>query len=76
MARQKKERIVELIPKTDIGKQRLSYHGNFWLLRQEAATIRGSRIPGPYIAAMSKDGKSLMWVHAVNDPDFNVRERQ
>lgn len=75
MARQKRERIVELIPKNHAAIKRLAYHGSRWILRRVADTVPGYRQDeGPYMGCMSKDGKAFIWVRAQNDPDFAASE--
>lgn len=74
MAREKKEPLVELTPKNESGKKRMSYHGNRWVLRQEVETLGGCRIPGPWLGVRSRDGKTFLWIHKNNDTDFTVRE--
>jgi len=74
MSREKKETIVELTPKNESGKKRMSYHGDRWVLRQEIDTLGTGRISGPWLGCRSRDGKAFLWIHKVNDADFTVRK--
>ncbi len=76
VARKKKEKYIELSPKNDSGKKRLSYHGNRWVLKRETDTppqVYLRSATGSWIFAMSRDGKIGLWVNKDNDSDFNVR---
>jgi hypothetical protein len=72
MARHKKDTYVDLIPKTDQGKKRASYHGTRWLLRQETTEPYRGASPGTWLAVRSSDGKAMLWVKKTDDTDFKV----
>jgi hypothetical protein len=74
MAREKKETLVELTPKSEAGKKRMSYHGSRWVFKREIDTLGGMKLPGPWIGVQSRDGKTFLWIHKVDDADFTVRE--
>ena len=73
MPRQKKQTIVELIPKNDRGTARLSYHRNRWILKRETTEPWRGAALGVWLAVQSQDGKAMLWVLKYSDQDFQVK---
>ena len=74
MPTKKKEKFVILVPKTDTGKEKLSYHGDKWIIRSLSKDVKFVRTREENYGLISRDGKKFMFVGKENDPDFAVRE--
>ena len=68
-----RQQLIELQPKTETGKQRASYHGTRWILRQKRENPYRGAPAGFHLGVISKDGKKFLWVLEHNDPDFHAR---
>lgn len=73
MSRQKVVKYVELTPRNEQGKQRASYHGARWVLRQETTEPYRGAPEGEWLGVRSRDGSSFLWVRKFDDQDFTVR---
>lgn len=72
MGRHKTEKYVIITPKSDNGKERISYHGERWIFREEKESLKFVR-GGPFIGVVSSDGKVCLYIKKANDPDFDIR---
>lgn len=73
MASTKREKFVILEAKTDKGKEKLGYHGDKWILRDEIENLKFDRRQGASIVVRSRDGSKILFIKKTDDPDFNFR---
>ncbi len=69
----KKQKIVILTAKTEKGKEKISYHGDRWYLREEVAAMKLLRSQGPSLVVRSRDGTKVLFIKKQNDPDIEYR---
>lgn len=75
MGRRKPEPHIILSPKSDKGKEKLSYHSPRWkYLGEEQHRLIRSK--GLCLVCRSPDGKQIILVQKENDPDFDYRLQQ
>lgn len=73
MATKKKEQFVILEAKTDKGKEKLGYHGEKWVFREEIENLKFCRQQGPSIVVRSRDGSKVLFIKKQDDPDITYR---
>ncbi len=69
----KKQTIVILQAKTEKGKEKISYHGEKWYLKEEVATMKLVRSQGPSLVVRSRDGSKILFIKKQDDPDIEYR---
>ena len=64
---------IELTPKTKKGKDRISQHGNRWIVtgRQDEVIFAPGR-KGPWLMLESLQTNDKRWVHETHDDNFVV----
>lgn len=73
MAKRDPNKYVEITPKNETSKAKLSYHGKRWVLRGEKQEARLMHSLGPHFIIRSIDGTKCMFVAKTNDPDYSIR---
>lgn len=68
-----KDKYIILTPKNDVGKKKMDYHTDRWLYRGTVEKLKFTRDIGPFIVAMSLDGKKCLHIKEKDDPDFTYR---
>lgn len=63
---------VGLDAKTEIGQQKLGYHGSKWLHLGEEVP-KYARYQGLCLVLRSRDGSKVLFVRKCNDPDLSWR---
>lgn len=53
MPRQKKETYAVITPKNDGAKNKMEYHGDRWIFREETNSLKFTRDPGPWLVLIS-----------------------
>lgn len=67
---------VDLIPKTEKGKEKLGSHGSRWVWRDTVAKLKYSSLPGPFLVLRSRMGNAVLFVKEEDDPNFQVNKLQ
>ena len=73
MPKKSKEQYVLVSAKTDKGKDKISYHGEKWLFREEVTQLKFTREPGPFLIFRSRDGTRVLFVKKQDDTDIAYR---
>jgi len=68
----KKQNLIILEPKTEIGKERIGYHGERWYLIDKLIP-KFARTKGECYVCRSRDGSKVLMVRVENDPDIAYR---
>lgn len=64
---------IVLTAKTAVGKEKLSYHGERWILKGKTEKLKFTRDPGPWLIVISRDGKKCIHIKEKDDLDFTTR---
>jgi hypothetical protein len=73
MMREKKQTYVIITPKNDKAVERMSYHGDRWILRETKEKLTFSTVSEPHYCLLSRDGNKILLIKKTNDSDFDVR---
>lgn len=65
---------VDLVPKTDKGKEKLKTNGTRWVWRDTIAKLKYSSLTGPFLVLRSRMGNAVLFVRENDDPDFQVNK--
>lgn len=63
---------IKLEGKTRSGKNKIINHGSEWEVVQTKERVLFSPNAGPWLLLTSKDTGNVRWIHAKEDPDFQI----